>query len=54
MLDTAIANGMNAAVVFDQTLSRLNLSVGIHGTDSPVIDGDKDDLRFLIQRVDIS
>ena len=47
MLDTAIANGMNAAVVFRSNFMRLCLSVGIHGRALPVIDGDKDDLRFL-------
>lgn len=41
MLDTAIANGMNAAVVYRSEYHKTTWQ------GHPVIDGDKDDLRFL-------
>ena len=44
MLDTAIANGMNAAVVYRTEYHKTTWQ------GYPVVDGDKDDLRFLDPR----
>jgi hypothetical protein len=44
MLDTAIANGMNAAVVYRSEYHKTEWQ------GFPVVDGDKDDLRFLDPR----
>ena len=47
MLDTAIANGMNAAVVFRSNFIKVVPKCWHKWKGYPVIDGDKDDLRFL-------
>ena len=47
MLDTAIANGMNAAVVFRSNFIEVKPKCWHTWNGYPVIDGDKDDLRFL-------
>ena len=47
MLDTAIANGMNAAVVFRSNFIKVVPKCWHKWNGYPVIDGDKDDLRFL-------
>ena len=47
MLDTAIANGMNAAVVFRSNFIEVKPKCWHTWKGYPVIDGDKDDLRFL-------
>ena len=47
MLDTAIANGMNAAVVFRSNFIEVVPKCWHTWKSLPVIDGDKDDLRFL-------
>ena len=47
MLDTAIENGMNAAVVFRSNFIKVVPKCWHKWQGYPVIDGDKDDLRFL-------
>lgn len=47
MLDTAIENGMNAAVVFRSNFIKVKPKCWHTWNGYPVIDGDKDDLRFL-------
>ena len=47
MLDTAIENGMNAAVVFRSNFIEVKPKCWHTWNGYPVIDGDKDDLRFL-------
>ena len=47
MLDTAITNGMNAAVVFRSNFIKVVPKCWHKWQGYPVIDGDKDDLRFL-------
>lgn len=47
MLDTAIENGMNAAVVFRSNFIEVKPKCWHTWKGLPVIDGDKDDLRFL-------
>jgi hypothetical protein len=47
MLNTAIANGMNAAVVFRSNFIEVVPKCWHTWKSLPVIDGDKDDLRFL-------
>ena len=47
MLDTAIENGMNAAVVFRSNFIKVVPKCWHKWNGYPVIDGDKDDLRFL-------
>ena len=47
MLDTAIANGMNAAVVFRSNFIKVVPKCWHKWQGYPVIDGDQDDLRFL-------
>ena len=47
MLDTAIENGMNAAVVFRSNFIEVVPKCWHKWKGYPVIDGDKDDLRFL-------
>ena len=47
MLDKAIENGMNAAVVFRSNFIEVVPKAWHKWNGYPVIDGDKDDLRFL-------
>ena len=47
MLDTAIENVMNAAVVFRSNFIKVKPKCWHTWNGYPVIDGDKDDLRFL-------
>jgi len=47
MLDKAIENGMNAAVVFRSNFIEVKPKCWHTWNGYPVIDGDKDDLRFL-------
>jgi hypothetical protein len=47
MLDTAIEHGMNAAVVFRSNFIEVKPKCWHTWNGYPVIDGDKDDLRFL-------